>query len=141
MQESFASTNFNQRLSLYLIGAFGGMAVLMVMGGLYGVLAQMVSYRRREIGIRLALGATPPGIVSMVLRQASVLVIAGIAAGMALAAVSGKLEEGFLYGVKALDAWTYVAVIVALLLAGGIAALVPARRAAAIEPAEALREE
>jgi putative ABC transport system permease protein len=141
MQESFASINFNQRLSLYLIGAFGGMAVLMVIGGLYGVLAQMVSYRRREIGIRLALGATPPGIVSMVLRQASALVIAGIVAGMALAAGSSRLEEGFLYGVKALDAWTYVAVIVALLLVGGIAALVPARRAAAIEPAEALREE
>ena len=100
MQESFAKSDFNDRVGLYLIGAFGGMAVLMVIAGLYGVLAQIVGYRRREIGIRLALGATPRGILSMVLRQASRLVVAGIAAGIALAAAAGKLEAGFLYGVK-----------------------------------------
>jgi ABC-type antimicrobial peptide transport system permease subunit len=113
----------------------------MVIAGLYGVLAQIVGYRRREIGIRLALGATPPGILSMVLRQASMLVVAGIAAGIALAAAAGKLEAGFLYGVKPLDTWTYVAVIVLLLLVGGMAALVPAQRAAVIKPIDTLREE
>ena len=141
MQESFAKSDFNDRVGLYLIGAFGGMAVLMVIAGLYGVLAQIVGYRRREIGIRLALGATPPGILSMVLRQASTLVVGGIAAGIALAAAAGKLEAGFLYGVKPLDTWTYVAVIVLLLLVGGMAALVPAQRAAVIKPIDTLREE
>jgi predicted permease len=141
MQESLAQSNFNDRLGLYLIGAFAGMAVLMVIAGLYGVLAQMVSYRRREIGVRLALGATPPSILSMILRQASVLVIAGIGAGIGLALATGKLEEGFLYGVKPLDAWTYLGVMATLLAVGAIAALVPARRAAAVEPIEALREE
>lgn len=141
MQESFAKTNFNDRLGLYLISAFGGMAVLMVIAGLYGVLAQMVGYRRREIGIRLALGATPTGILSMVLLQASTLVIAGVAAGLALAAATGKLEAGFLYGVKPVDGWTYFAVLLLLVIVGGIAAFVPARRAAAIEPVDALREQ
>ncbi len=141
MQQSFAKTNFNDRLGLYLIAAFAGMAVLMVIAGLYGVMSQMVGYRRREIGIRLALGASPSGILSMVLRQAAVLVVAGVAVGIALAAAAGKLESGFLYGVQPVDAWTYAAVVASLLVVGGIAALVPARRAAAIEPVEALREE
>ena len=141
MQESFAKSDFNDRVGLYLIGAFGGMAVLMVIAGLYGVLAQIVGYRRREIGIRLALGATPPGILSMMLRQALMLVVAGIAAGIALAAAAAKLEAGFLYGIKPLDTWTYVAVIVLLLLVGGMAALVPAQRAAVIKPIDTLREE
>ena len=141
MQEGLAKSNFNQRLGLYLIGAFGAMAVLMVIAGLYGVLAQMVGYRRREIGVRLALGATPPGILSMILRQASVLVLGGIVAGIALSAAATQLEQDFLYGVKPLDAWTYAAVVVLLLLIGAMAAFVPARRAAAVEPVEALREQ
>jgi predicted permease len=141
MQESFAKSNFNDRLSLYLIGSFGAMAVLMVIAGLYGVLTQMVGYRRREFGIRLALGATPPAILSMVLRKASVFVLAGIMAGIAVAAATNKLVRGFLYGIKPLDLGTYLSVIALLLLVGGIAALVPARRAAAIEPGATLREE
>ncbi len=141
MQDNFAKTNFSDRLGLYLIGTFAGMAVLMVVAGLYAVLAQMVGYRRREIGVRLALGATPVGILSMILRQASFLVIFGVAAGILLSLATGKLEAGFLYGVKPLDAWTYVAVIALLLIVGAIAALAPARRAAALQPLETLREE
>jgi len=141
MQESFAKVNFNDRLGLYLIAAFAAMAILMVVAGLYGVMAQMVGYRRREIGIRLALGATPPGILSMVLRQGGILVVGGAAAGIALAAATGKIEADFLYGVKPVDAWTYSAVVLLLLLVGAAAALIPARRAAAVEPADALREE
>ncbi len=141
MQESLAQNNFNDRLGLYVIGAFAGMAVLMVVAGLYGVLAQLVSYRRREIGVRLALGATRQSIVGMVLRQGSVLVIAGIGAGILLALAANKLVKGFLYGVKPLDAWTYFAVMMTLLLVGAIAAVIPARRAAAVEPIQALRDE
>jgi ABC-type antimicrobial peptide transport system permease subunit len=112
-----------------------------VVAGLYGVLAQRVSYRRREIGVRLALGATRQSILTMILRQGSLLVGAGIGAGVILAAISGKLVKGFLYGVKPLDAWTYVAVAVALLLVGLLASFLPARRAAAVEPIQALRDE
>jgi ABC-type antimicrobial peptide transport system permease subunit len=113
----------------------------MVIAGLYGVLAQMVGYRRREIGVRLALGATPPGILSMILRQASLLVLGGIAGGIALSAAATQLEQDFLFGVKPLDVWTYAAVTVLLLMVGALAAFVPARRAAAVEPVEALREQ
>ncbi|MBZ5520727.1 MAG: ABC transporter permease [Acidobacteriia bacterium] len=141
MQESFAQSNFNDRLGLYLIGAFAGMAMLMVIAGLYGVLAQLVSYRRREIGIRLALGATRGSVLTMILRQGTVLVMAGVGAGIVLAVATGKLAKAFLYGVKPVDAWTYLAVTATLAAVGTVAALIPARRAAAVEPIEALRDE
>ena len=141
MRESLAQSNFNDRLGLYLIGTFAGLAILMVVAGLYGVLAQLVSYRRREIGVRLALGATRKSILAMVLRQGSLMVAAGLGAGMLLAAISGKLVKGFLYGVKPVDVWTYVAVMTALLVVGLLASFLPARRAAAVEPIQALRDE
>jgi putative ABC transport system permease protein len=141
MRENVARNNFNQRLGLYVIGAFAGMAVLMVVAGLYGVLAQLVGYRRREIGIRLALGATRQSILAMILRQGSLLIIAGLAAGLALTTVVANLVKGFLYGVQPLDISTYLAVMILLLTAGLLAALVPARRAAAVEPTRALRDE
>ena len=81
MQQTVDESNFNQRLGLYLTAAFAGMAVLMVVAGLYGVLAQLVSYRRREIGVRLALGSTRQRILGMFLRQGAVLVVAGLVLG------------------------------------------------------------
>ena len=141
LREVRDENNFSSRLGLYLIGAFAAMAVLMVVVGLYGVLAQIVSYRRREIGVRLALGATRQNILSMVLRQGTVLVVCGIVAGVLISLFSGKLVTGFLFGVKSLDAWTYVVVIFVLMLVGALAAFIPARRAAAVEPIQALREE
>lgn len=133
--------NFKSRLGLYLIGAFAAMAILMVIAGLYGVLAQVVSYRRREIGVRLALGATRQNILAMVLRQGTVLVGGGIAAGLVISLFSGTLVKSFLYGVKALDGWTYAGVMLVLIVVGTLAALIPARRAAAVEPIQALRDE
>jgi ABC-type antimicrobial peptide transport system permease subunit len=112
-----------------------------VIAGLYGVLAQVVSYRRREIGVRLALGATRGNILAMVLRQGTALVIGGLIVGVLIAAFAGKLVNGFLFGVKALDGLTYVAVALTLVLVGVLAAAIPARRAAAVEPIEALRDE
>jgi len=108
---------------------------------LYGVLAQLVSYRRREFGIPLALGATPGGILGMVLRQGLVFVGAGLAIGVLAAVFAGNLVKSFLYQVKPADAWTYSGVVLVLLLVGTAAAGIPARRAAAVEPMTALREE
>ncbi len=141
MQESLAQSNFNDRLGLYLIGTFAGLAILMVVAGLYGVLAQLVTYRRREIGVRLALGATRHSILTMILRQGSVMVVAGLVAGIFLAGLSGRLVKGFLFGVKPLDIWTYFVVVIALLVVGALASFLPARRAAAVEPIQALRDE
>jgi predicted permease len=141
LQKVVDDSTFSSRLGLYLIGGFAGMAVLMVVAGLYGVLAQVVSYRRREIGLRMALGASPRKILTMVLRQGSVMVVTGLVVGLAAAVFAAKLLRDFLYRVSAVDPWTYIGVAILLLVVGSVAALVPARRAAAVEPMQALREE
>ena len=141
MQEAVDKNTFSQRLGLYLVGSFAGLAIAMVIAGLYGVLSQLVSYRRREIGVRMALGATRTSVAQLVLRQGIVLIGAGLVAGLVLAFAAGRLIAGFLYQVKPLDAWTYIAVALALPAVGLTAALLPARRAASIQPMQALREE
>jgi predicted permease len=141
MQQAVDQNNFNQRLGLYLIGAFAGIAVLMVIAGLYGVLAQLVSYRRREIGVRLALGATRQRILRMFLRQGATLVMIGLVIGALFTLWISRLGKAFLYQVKTLDTLTYLAVFVLLFAVGVLAAFIPARRAAAVEPIEALRDE
>lgn len=141
MQEILDGSNFSQRLGLYLTGAFAGMAVLMVVAGLYGVLAQLVSYRRREIGVRMALGSTREKILGMFLKQGLTLVVAGLVLGVVCALWAGRLVKSFLYQVQPLDGWTYAGVAVLLILVGALAAVIPARRAAAVEPIEALRDE
>jgi len=141
MQETVDNNTFSQRLGLYLVGSFAGLAVAMVFAGLYGVLSQLVSYRRREIGVRMALGATRLSVAQLILRQGSILVGAGLGVGLVLAFAAGRLVKSFLYQVQPLDGWTYVGVAVALTVIGLTAALIPARRAAQIEPMQALRED
>jgi putative ABC transport system permease protein len=141
MQETVDKNTFNQRLGLYLVGSFAGLAVVMVVAGLYGILSQLVSYRRHEIGVRMALGATRQSVAGMVLRQGGVLVAAGLCAGLVLSAATGRLVTSFLYGVRPLDIWTYVVVIITLSVIGMTSGLLPARRAATIEPMQALRED
>jgi len=141
MQEAVEKSTFSQRLGLYLVGSFAGLAVAMVFAGLYGVLSQLVSYRRREIGVRMALGATRTSVAQLVLRQGSVLVGAGLGVGLILAFASGRLVKSFLYQVKPVDAWTYAGAALALTLIGLTAAVLPARKAASIQPMEALRED
>ena len=141
MQEAVDNNTFNQRLGLYLVGSFAGLAIAMVIAGLYGVLSQLVSYRRREIGVRMALGATRASVAKLILRQGTILIGAGLLAGLLLAFASGRLIKGFLYEVKPLDASTYIAVALVLTAIGLVAALIPARRAASIQPMQALRDE
>ena len=141
MQQAVEHNTFGQRLGLYLVSSFAGLAIAMVIAGLYGVLSQLVSYRRHEIGVRMALGATRSSVAQLVLRQGGLLVSVGLAVGLAMAFAGGRLVKSFLYQVQPLDAWTYCAVAVALAAIGLVAALVPARRAATIEPMQALRDE
>jgi putative ABC transport system permease protein len=141
LQDVVDESIFSQRLGLYLIGIFAGLAVLMVIAGLYGVLAQLVSYRRHEIGIRIALGATRQNVARMVLREGATLIAVGLGAGILLALATGHLVTSFLYQVRPIDLWTYVAVSASLLAIGLLASLLPARKAAAIEPMQALRED
>jgi putative ABC transport system permease protein len=141
MQEAVDQSSFSHRLGFYLTGAFAGMAVLMVIAGLYGVLSQLTGYRRREFGIRLALGAAPAGILWMVLRQSLFFVAAGLTVGLIFSLSAGSLIKAFLFGVQPTDITTVSSVILILLCVGCAAALVPARRAAATDPMDTLREE
>ncbi|MGC2474239.1 MAG: ABC transporter permease [Candidatus Sulfotelmatobacter sp.] len=141
MQDAVEQNTFSQRLGLYLVGSFAGLAIAMVIAGLYGVLSQLVGYRRREIGVRMALGATRQSVSQMVLRQGSILIGIGLGVGLVLAFASERLIQSFLYHVSPLDVWTYVSVLLVLPGIGLIAALLPARKAASIQPMQALRED
>jgi ABC-type antimicrobial peptide transport system permease subunit len=141
MQDAVDQSTFSQRLGLYLVGSFAGLAVAMVFAGLYGVLSQLVSYRRREIGVRMALGATRVSVAQLILRQGSLLVGAGLGIGLVLALATGRLIKSFLYQVQPLDMGTYAAVVLALALIGLAASLLPTRKATSIEPMDALRED
>jgi len=141
MQQAVDESSFSHRFGLYLTSAFAGMAVLMVIAGLYGVLSQLAGYRRREFGIRLALGAAPVGILWMVLRQALLFVATGLAVGLTLALFAGKLIKSFLFGVQPTDIVTISSVVFVLLCVGCVAAFLPAQRAAATDPMNALRED
>lgn len=137
VEDSYGS----QRLAAHLLEIFGACALLLCMAGLYGLLAYAVSQRTRELGLRIALGAKRGDLLWMVIRQAGVMLLAGVAAGMGLAFASGKLVSRFLYGVSAHDRWTMIAAPVLLLAVGLVAAYLPARRAANVDPMEALRAE
>jgi putative ABC transport system permease protein len=141
MQEVVDKSTFSQRLMLYLIGSFAGLAIAMVITGLYGVLSQLVNYRRREIGVRMALGATRAGVAIMILRQGTLLIGVGLAIGLALALLSGRLLKAFLFEVQPLDGWTYAAAACLLAAIGLLSSLIPARKASSIQPMQALREE
>ncbi len=137
VEDSYGS----QRLAAHLLEIFGGAALALCMAGLYGLLAYVVSQRTRELGVRIALGARRGDLLWMVMRQAGVMLIAGVVVGMGLALASGKLVSRFLYGVSAHDGWVMIAAPTLLLIVGLVAAFLPARRAAHVDPMEALRAE
>jgi len=141
MQTAHDQADFNQRLGLYLVGSFAGIAIVMVLAGLYGVLSQIVGQRRREIGIRMALGADRTSILTMMFRRGFVLTGIGLAVGLIVSVAAVQSLKSFLYGVSPVDAVTYIAVAFILFAVGTLAALIPARRAATIEPTQALRAE
>ena len=133
--------SLTHRVGLYLTSAFAGIAVVMVLAGLYGVLSQIVGQRRREIGIRMALGADRKWVLTMMLRRGLLLIVAGVGCGLLVSLGAVKSLRSFLFGVQPVDPMTYFGVVVVLLALGMLAAWVPAHRAASIEPSEALRTE
>jgi predicted permease len=137
VEDSFGS----QRLAAHLLEIFGGSALLLCVGGLYGLLAYVVTQRTREMGVRIALGAQRGNLLWLVMRQAGAMLLVGVVVGVGLALASGRLVTGFLYGVKAHDGWTLAGAAVLLFLSGMLAAYLPARRAAGVNPMEALRAE
>jgi ABC-type antimicrobial peptide transport system permease subunit len=120
--------------------AFAATALSLACVGLYGMLSYVVSLRRKEIGLRLALGAARPGIVSHFLVQAMRVVLLACAAGLALSFAFAQLLAGMLFGVSASDPLTLSTVVAIVLAVATLAALVPATRAARLEPMQVLRE-
>lgn len=134
---SMAQTSF----SLVLLGLAGGMALVLGIVGIYGVLAYAVMQRHREVGIRLALGARPIAVKQMFVSRGIVLSGLGIAIGVVLAVGVTRLMSSLLFGVKPVDSITFAAAAGILLIAALAASYIPARRAAAVDPVETLRRE
>jgi ABC-type antimicrobial peptide transport system permease subunit len=130
-----------RRLSALLAGAFALVALGLAALGAYGVVAQVVGSGTREIGVRLALGASASSVVRGVLRDALSAAGTGALAGLAAAAGVGRLLRSLLVGVAPLDPLTLVVAALALVGAAGLAAFLPARRAALVDPAAVLRQE
>ncbi len=139
MESEIALTLFPVRAGAALGAGFGVLALLLAAIGLYGVTAFWVSRRTREIGIRIALGATPAAVVARVLGQGLTLVLAGLAAGTLLAAAAARSLQGLLYGVSSMDPLSYAAAAAVLLTVAVAANIVPARRASRVDPMIALR--
>jgi ABC-type antimicrobial peptide transport system permease subunit len=131
----------SQLLAAHLLEIFAGAALGVALAGLFGLLTYLVGQRTHELGIRLALGAQRETILAMILKQATVMLALGAAMGIALAWFATRLLASFLFGVRAHDLWTIASVSLVLLISGMLAAYIPARRAAQVNPLEALRAE
>jgi predicted permease len=136
-RKSLARTSF----TLIMLGVAGGMALLLGVVGIYGVIAYSVSQRTREIGIRIALGAQLPSVTSMFVRRGMLLTGIGVVAGVLVSFGVMRLMSSLLFGVKAMDAVTYIAVSCGLAATAFLACYLPSRRAAGVDPVEALRAE
>ncbi|MFW6078346.1 MAG: FtsX-like permease family protein [Gemmatimonadota bacterium] len=141
METVIAESMGRPRFYLVLLGVFAVVALLLAAAGLYGVMSYAVEQRRREIGIRSALGSTPAGTTRLLLRQGAAMIAVGGAAGLLVGGATTRLLTGMLYGVSPLDATTWVSAASVLAIVGLLAVLVPARRAGRTDPVIAIRSD
>jgi ABC-type antimicrobial peptide transport system permease subunit len=134
-------TLLTDRLIALLSAGFGLLATILASIGLYGVMAFVVARRRKELGIRLALGAQPGLLIWMVMREVLVLLAIGLAVGIPSAMILGRYVSTVLYGIKPSDPWMATSTVLLLTIVSAAAGLIPARRAARIDPILALRHE
>jgi predicted permease len=127
------------RLLAWLLGVFGSIGLTLGALGIFGVLAFAVAQRRREIGVRVALGASPGAVLRLIFRQGMLLAVTGTMIGVAAAAILTRWMQSVLFGIEASDPWTFVQVVAVLLGAATLASWLPARRALGIDPMTALR--
>ena len=141
MEEVLGREASQRRLGMILLTAFAILAMLLASLGIYGVLAYFVAQHRNEIGVRLALGATPAKILMLVLQKGMKLTLLGVAIGLAASFALARLMTSLLFGVKAVDPLTFAAVPLLLAVVALLACWIPARRAAKVDPMVALRYE
>jgi predicted permease len=134
-------TAYIHRSAAYLVGGFAALALLLGVVGLYGVIAYSVSQRTREIGVRMALGAQRSSVYQLILGEAGRLIAVGVIVGLAGSVGAAQLMSKLLFGVQAWDAGTLLGVAVVLAGSAMLASYFPARRAASVNPTEALRAE
>jgi ABC-type antimicrobial peptide transport system permease subunit len=140
MTQAIYESSSDQRTRVWLLGCFAGIALLLAAIGLYGVLSSDVAQRRTEIGIRLALGAEPGGILSRTVTQGVILTATGLALGLTGALLLTRVAKSLLYGVAPTDPLIFGAVALVLILTATAASLIPAVRASRVDPALTLRE-
>jgi ABC-type antimicrobial peptide transport system permease subunit len=141
MSDVFEATTRRPRFLAQLLGGFAGLALLLAAIGTYGVLSYIVAERRREIGIRMALGAARTRVVTTILSQGLLLTTIGLMSGLAIALSLNRLLASLLFGVQPTDTVTFTAVIAIMTSVAVVACWLPARRASRIDPMEALRHE
>jgi ABC-type antimicrobial peptide transport system permease subunit len=141
MEETYRASMARSSFALVMLAVAGGMALLLGLVGIYGVISYSVSQRTRELGIRMALGAPHRALKLMVVRQGVVLASIGVAFGLAAAAALSRLMSSLLFNISTVDPVTYAAVSIGLVGAAAAASYLPARRASAVDPVEALRAE
>jgi ABC-type antimicrobial peptide transport system permease subunit len=139
MTDIRADSMSERRFLLLLVGMFGVVALMLAAVGIYGVMALAVSERRTELGVRLALGATPSSVLSLVLGHAVRLSLVALAIGLGASLILGPLMTAHLFGIAATDVTTFAATSALLLIVAAIAAWIPARRAMAVDPVATLR--
>jgi predicted permease len=141
VEQSYVNLLAQRKFNMLVLAFFGIVAIVVASIGIYGLMAYVVAQRRREIGVRVALGAAPAGILRMVLRGAAGLMLSGLAVGLGAALLLEQTVRGFLFNPQPHDPVVYTVVGGVLLVAGLAAALGPARRAARVDPLIALRGE
>lgn len=141
MDDYLESSMSRQRLSMVLLGIFAGLALVLAVLGIYGVISYSVGQRTREIGVRLALGAEPRDVIRLIVGQGARLAVAGAIIGLGFAFAFARLMSDLLYGVSSSDPATFAAVALVLIAAALVAAYLPARSATRVTPTAALRHE
>jgi len=139
--EIVSTSAAGDRFNAFLLGAFGGIALLLTVAGIFGVLSYLVTQRTREIGLRMALGAQRYNILGAIVGHGMSLVLIGVGIGLAGAYGVTRWMSGFLFGVEPTDALTFLTVSGVLASAGFLACYLPAKRATGVDPLVALRHE
>lgn len=141
MDEIVSRAMSQRRFVLRLLGVFAAVALILVSAGLYGVTAAGVAERQREIGLRSALGASQPRIVSPVVSRSATLLSLGVLLGVAVSIALNRVLESILFGVSPTDPLTILSMIGVRIIVAALAAVIPAGRAVAVDPAITLRTE